>query len=293
MDDSFNSTAVPAAFLQQYRAQGWSRHLRVNASTTQGQSPALFLPYNERNLNADGGVVHGGVIATLLHDAALLAALPLAQTPEKTHVVDIQVSYLRAARGVDLTATARVERCGRTFSFLRAEACDPEGRKVATAEVVCAMADVAHDAEVLPGMPTLAALKGEAVARHAFGEMMNANLAKRLPGMTVSVLEAGKCVLEVAEEDWFQGRQGFLSPGVQLLAADNVGVFASFALVKQPGKASTVDLKMTFCQPLGDEPAVAIGESVSRKGPLVFNRHWVFGAESGRLGAFGTMTFLS
>lgn len=293
MNDGTNPTSVPATFAQQYPEQGWSRHLGVSVSASAGQVPELYLPYSDRNLNADGGVVHGGVIATLLHDAALLAAAPLAETLDEMHVVDIQVSYLRAARGVDLRATASVERRGRMFSFLRAEVCDAEGRKVATAEVVCAMADGAQGAEVLPGMPTPAALKGEVGISHAFGDMMNANLAKRLPGMSVSALDAGKCVLEVAEEVHFQGRQGFFSPGVQLLAADNVGVFASFALVKQPGKASTVDLKMTFCQPLGGEPLVVIGESVSRRGPLVFNRHWIFGAASGRLGAFGTMTFLS
>jgi uncharacterized protein (TIGR00369 family) len=81
------------------------------------------------------GVLHGGVVTTLLDTAAYLGLLPSLSDDEHAVTHDLTVSLLRpvaADRRVDLTGT--VLRRGRAVAFLRAEA-TVDGQLVATAQV--------------------------------------------------------------------------------------------------------------------------------------------------------------
>jgi uncharacterized protein (TIGR00369 family) len=78
----------------------------------------VTMPYAE-DLTTFGDVVHGGAIATLL-DVAAVAAAWSGVTDEGAATgatVSSSVNYLRAAKGTDLTATARVTRRARSFCF--------------------------------------------------------------------------------------------------------------------------------------------------------------------------------
>jgi uncharacterized protein (TIGR00369 family) len=81
------------------------------------------------------GVLHGGVVTTLLDTAAYLGLLPSLSDDEHAVTHDLTVSLLRpvaADRRVDLTGT--VLRRGRAVAFLRAEA-TVDGQLVAAAQV--------------------------------------------------------------------------------------------------------------------------------------------------------------
>lgn len=84
-------------------------------------------------LNADArhrqpfGIVHGGVLATLIDTATFWAAfLPL---PEDAGLVniDLKLNYLRSTRGGRLTAEGRCIRAGRTISYAEAYVYDADG----------------------------------------------------------------------------------------------------------------------------------------------------------------------
>ena len=81
------------------------------------------------------GVLHGGVVTTLLDTAAYLGLLPSLADDEHAVTHDLTVSLLRpvaADRRVDVAGT--VLRRGRAVAFLRAEA-TADGQLVATAQV--------------------------------------------------------------------------------------------------------------------------------------------------------------
>lgn len=85
------------------------------------------------------GLVHGGVVCTLL-DSVLGCAVH-STLPQGTGYtsLEIKVSYLRAVRlgEGDLTATGRVTKPGRRAAFAEGEVRDQQGRLVATGSSTC------------------------------------------------------------------------------------------------------------------------------------------------------------
>ena len=93
----------------------------------------LALPFSAENATV-GDVVHGGAIAALIDTAGMAAAWADATTvPESLAgaTVSMSVDYTAAARGVDLEASARVLRRGRSLCFCEVEVTDRAGAIVA------------------------------------------------------------------------------------------------------------------------------------------------------------------
>jgi uncharacterized protein (TIGR00369 family) len=78
-------------------------------------------------------IVQGGFVAAML-DAAMAHVL-LASVPGRVRIasIDLQVSYLRAARAGQFTAVASIVKAGGTVAFVRAELFAPGDELVATA----------------------------------------------------------------------------------------------------------------------------------------------------------------
>jgi len=84
------------------------------------------------------GVVHGGLVCTLLDGVAACAVQTTLPAGVGYTSVEISVRYLRAVHaGDELTATGRVIKPGRRVAVAEAEVRDPNGRLVATAATSC------------------------------------------------------------------------------------------------------------------------------------------------------------
>jgi uncharacterized protein (TIGR00369 family) len=99
----------------------------------------MRLPYHERLVgNPETGVLHGGVVTTLIDTACGLAAITGPAEPSRVATLDLRIDYLRpASAGQALFARAEVTKLTRHIAFLRAEAYerDPDdcvARAVAT-----------------------------------------------------------------------------------------------------------------------------------------------------------------
>ncbi len=273
------------------RHDPWAQWLGVTV-----HAGGLVLPWRERHLNVAGGVIHGGIQATLLHDSAWLeAATGLSPSAPLEHlrVLEAQISFLRPAATTDLHASAVVMRQGREFAYVRACVRDGDGRDVASGCFVFTLhaGDPGH-AQTLAGARDPHDLVSSATPLSPMASSFNQNMAARVPGLAVTALDAGLCRLHLEPAELHRDWRGEIGAGIQLLAADNVGVFGCFALVGQPRRAATVDLKVGFCEPVVDEGLIITGAGVSRRGDLVQHQLQINGADSGRLKAFGTMTFL-
>ena len=76
----------------------------------------IRLPFRPEFRRArDASEYHGGVIASLV-DLAAHAAIAV-QLGRVAPTIDLRIDYLRAAPGVDLTATARVLRLGKSIAW--------------------------------------------------------------------------------------------------------------------------------------------------------------------------------
>jgi uncharacterized protein (TIGR00369 family) len=96
----------------------------------------LLVPYDE-SLATYGDVVHGGAIATAVDVAATLASWSGAEVGDAARgaTIGMTVDYVRAARGSDLRASAKVVRRGGTVCFNEVEVKRSDGEVVAKALV--------------------------------------------------------------------------------------------------------------------------------------------------------------
>jgi uncharacterized protein (TIGR00369 family) len=111
-----------------------NRFLGMRLRDPADPSAGIWFPVGPSTQN-QAGLLHGGVVTTLLDTACYLALLPQLSDDEHAVTHDLIVSLLRpvaADQRVDLVGT--VLRRGRTLAFLRAEAA-VEGQVVAAAQV--------------------------------------------------------------------------------------------------------------------------------------------------------------
>ena len=97
----------------------------------------LRLPFHPANATM-GDVVHGGAIATLIDTAGMAASWTDEVVPDALGgaTVTLNVDYLAAAVGTDLTAVAIVSRRGRRLCFVAVEVRAEDDRLIATGSMV-------------------------------------------------------------------------------------------------------------------------------------------------------------
>jgi uncharacterized protein (TIGR00369 family) len=112
-------------------------HLGMRLESIGEDEAVLVLPFR-RELATMDDIVHGGAIASLIDTAGMAATWADDAEPESLagSTVTLNVNYMAAARGQDLTATAVVVRRGRSLVFSEVKVTEPAGRLVATGSVV-------------------------------------------------------------------------------------------------------------------------------------------------------------
>ena len=97
----------------------------------------LRLPFKSELATMDD-IVHGGAIAGLIDTAGMAASWSDDSEPGSLagSTVTLNVNYVSAARGKDLTAVAVVSKRGRSIVFSDVRGTEPDGRLVATGTVV-------------------------------------------------------------------------------------------------------------------------------------------------------------
>lgn len=84
-------------------------------------------------LKQNKGLVHGGVIASLIDTAAAFAAVTLLETDQSTTTIDLTIQYLRPLTEGSATARARVLRAGRRVLVISVDVLNESEALIATA----------------------------------------------------------------------------------------------------------------------------------------------------------------
>lgn len=87
----------------------------------------------KEELKRNGGIAHGGAIATLIDSAMAMAIVPLLAEGEYTTTVDLTIHYMRPLSHGSARASARVVRAGRRIITVSAELFDENDKLAATA----------------------------------------------------------------------------------------------------------------------------------------------------------------
>lgn len=85
------------------------------------------------DLRHPGGILHGGVTATLIDTAMAFAIRTRLQPNDPTATIDLTVHYLRPHIDGTFTCTAKVLRAGRRIFTVTAEVVNEPGELIATA----------------------------------------------------------------------------------------------------------------------------------------------------------------
>lgn len=93
------------------------------------------MPIQARHLNRQG-MLHGGLVATLLDAACGYAGLHASEHEEEIHGVTVMlnISYLSAAREGTVIAKGKVTRSGRSLYFVQGTLTSNQGELLATAQ---------------------------------------------------------------------------------------------------------------------------------------------------------------
>jgi uncharacterized protein (TIGR00369 family) len=107
-------------------------HLGMRLINLQPGLATLALPFSPEVVTI-GNTVHGGAIASLIDTVAMAAAWSGAEVSDSPRgtTVGLTVTYIAAANGEDLHATARVLRRGRSLVYLDVEVMAAAGGLVA------------------------------------------------------------------------------------------------------------------------------------------------------------------
>ena len=85
------------------------------------------------DLKRNGGIAHGGAIATLIDSAMAFAIVPMLAENERSITVDLTIHYLRPVSEGVARASARVVRAGKRVITVSAELFDSQEKLAATA----------------------------------------------------------------------------------------------------------------------------------------------------------------
>ena len=85
------------------------------------------------DLKRNGGIAHGGAVATLIDSAMAFAILPTLAEKEHSITVDLTIHYLRPLSEGSARASARVVRAGKRVITVSAELFDSQEKLAATA----------------------------------------------------------------------------------------------------------------------------------------------------------------
>jgi uncharacterized protein (TIGR00369 family) len=106
--------------------------LKVELGEMRRGSAALHLEVRDE-LRQNNGVMHGGVVASLVDTAAAFAILTYLEPDQTTTTVDLTIHYLRPLLKGRVTASARVLRAGRRILTIAVDVLNEDETLTATA----------------------------------------------------------------------------------------------------------------------------------------------------------------
>ncbi|HEV7730823.1 MAG TPA: hotdog fold thioesterase [Candidatus Binatia bacterium] len=264
--------------------------LGVRVEHVDGDGARIRVPFQDANSNP-GGALHGGVAASMIDIAAVIAARAGTADGLGHGVVDLTVDYLAAAIREDVVGTARVLRRGKELAYVAVDVATDAGKAIATGLVT-------HRSAVA-GDPTRQRHDAATPLAPAGGELPSfvrfftaAPFMARL-GLAARVVRDGLAQVALPWQPANTDAAGCLHDGALAALVDTTAAMASWSLVPLDprNKASTVGLHVCHLAAARDEDVVAQARTLRRNDELFMNVVEVQGVRSARPVAIATVTY--
>jgi uncharacterized protein (TIGR00369 family) len=115
-----------------FKAVPYAHFLGIELGELRRGEATLHLDMRDE-LRRNGGIAHGGVVASLADTAAAFAMLTLSEAGHSSATIDLTIHYLRPLVKGRVTARARVLRAGRRVLVITVEVLDQDENLAATA----------------------------------------------------------------------------------------------------------------------------------------------------------------
>ena len=132
MSENRLNEARVARIHEAFASVPYAKFLGLELGEMKPGEASLYLEVRDE-LRQNQGVVHGGVVASLIDTASAFAVVTQLEPNERVTTTDLTIHYLRPATAGRLTATARTVRAGRRLFVLSVEVIDAQQKLVATA----------------------------------------------------------------------------------------------------------------------------------------------------------------
>lgn len=265
----------------------YSADLGVQAVELSESSARLRLPYKDENSNP-GRALHGGCAASLaIIGGQAVAHAALGGDSGPWHCFGVQVNYLAAAIGEEVTAEARLLRRGKELCFAEVEVATTEGKAIAHATM-------GVRARFGAGAAQLEAARGDdgAADPGPMGPHIGRTPFMGRRGIRVEHMSGGRSrlVLPYAEHNADLG--GGVHEGALLALFDTTGAMAAWAETG-PGryKASTPAIQAQVLAPPPRDDLVSYGRVAQRDRELFWSEVELASVSDGRRIARGTVVY--
>lgn len=268
------------------------------------QGARLRLPFQVLNSNPGDGL-HGGVIATLIELAGAAAASTTVDpgTRVDATTLDLAVSYLSAAVGEEIVADARVLRRGKEIVFSAVDVAAESGKAIATGLVtgrIVAAGDLARfpdpDAPHWRREASDSLSPAGAVASNPMADAMVHVPYINSLGIAIESMGDAGAELSMAFKEELADAGGAIHNGALTSLVDTAGAMAAWSLIDlstltSVPKASTVSIDVSFVGAAVGEGLAARAFNLRQNREIFFNAVEVYGADSRRLVAHGSVVY--
>jgi uncharacterized protein (TIGR00369 family) len=267
----------------------FAQFLGVSVAEVSHERAVLCLPFQEDHAN-QGGVLHGGATASLIHMAGTLAAwtgIDLQAAPW-VNTVELSIQYLAAALREEITAEAVVLHRGRDIFFLEVTVRGAEHQLISKGLMVCRAPHYTVPMRLYsrPAPPTTApAQNSPPVLKPNHQDFIHKLQMTTLSHSPGSVRLAMPCYPSYGDE------QGNMHAGALAALLDTAGTHASWSLVQREGShGATVGMQLNYPDMCHTE-VVAEAYVEQRSEEMFFNLVQVRAASTGHLMAMGNVSY--
>ncbi len=268
-------------------ASPYSAALGVQVVSLSRDAAVLALPYKDENSNP-GRALHGGCAASLAvvgAQAVTRAALGSESAP--CHTAGLQVNYLSAAIGEDVTAQATLLRQGKEMCFVEVDVSTAAGKSIAHATAMVRGRFGAEPARTLRSRGDDGSSDPGPMGPHIGKTPF---MGRR--GIVVENMKEGRSRLVMPFAEVNADESGAVHEGAVLALLDTTGAMASWSETGPgPYKASTPSMQAQLIAPPPKQDLVAYGRVVQRDGAIFWSDVEVAGASDGQIVARGTVIY--
>jgi len=267
----------------------FAQFLGVSVAEVSHERAVLCLPFQEDHAN-QGGVLHGGATASLIHMAGTLAAwtgIDLQATPW-VNTVELSIQYLAAAWREEVTAEAVVLRRGRDIFFLDVTVRGEAHQLISKGLMVYRSPHYTAPMRLYsrPAPPATAPPQPSPPVL----ESNNQGFIHKLQMTTLSH-SPGSVRLAMPCDPSYGDEQGNIHAGALAALLDTAATHASWSLVQREGsRGATVGVQLNYPD-MCHTDVVAEAHVEQRSEEMFFNVVQVRAASTGRLVVMGNVSY--